>query len=260
VNVNTLPFQYSIRGDHLAESSGEELAATHEDRDRELEDYLGELASAADSGTPGPAGPQGPVGATGPPGPTGATGSQGPQGSQGATGATGSQGPPGATGAAGVVQAVVAGTNITVNNTDPTRPIVSSTVPARPTNVAWGIIGYGTLAAGNPTLANGQSLATISYTSVPSRTYRMSLFIRAVEASSYSTFNFGLQRNGAVHPFSFWFELSLPYTFLHVPFVFATDATNANTWDFVMGGQSGAVPKFYTDNGSYIMVEDIGPG
>lgn len=66
-------------------------------------------------GPQGPPGPQGPQGAIGPAGPTGPAG------------ATGSQGPQGATGAPGVVQAVVAGANITVNNTDPTRPVVAST-------------------------------------------------------------------------------------------------------------------------------------
>lgn len=123
MKLNPLSFQYSIRGDHLAESSGQELAATHEDRDRELEDYLGELASSG--GTPGPAGPQGPVGPIGPSGATGPPGAASTvPGPPGPTGTTGAQGPQGA---AGVVQAVVAGTNIAVNNTDPTRPVVSST-------------------------------------------------------------------------------------------------------------------------------------
>lgn len=43
------------------------------------------------------------------------------QGTTGATGTTGPQGP------AGQVNSVVAGTNITVNNTDPANPVVSST-------------------------------------------------------------------------------------------------------------------------------------
>lgn len=75
------------------------------------------LVGVVVTGPPGPQGPQGPQG------PTGATGSQGPTGS---TGATGSQGPTGATGAAGVVQAVVAGTNVTVDSTNPANPIVSA--------------------------------------------------------------------------------------------------------------------------------------
>lgn len=92
-------------------------------------------ATGAASTVPGPTGPQGPQGVQGVKGDTGNTGAQGPAG---ATGATGSQGPqgvkgdkgdPGATGAQGapgVVQAVVAGTNVTVNNTDPARPVVSA--------------------------------------------------------------------------------------------------------------------------------------
>ena len=44
------------------------------------------------------------------------------QGNTGATGATGATGP------SGVVQSVVAGTNVTVNSTDPANPIVSATL------------------------------------------------------------------------------------------------------------------------------------
>ena len=57
-------------------------------------------------------------------GATGATGAQGIQGIQGATGATGAQGPKGDT---GVVQEITAGANITVDNTDPQRPVIAST-------------------------------------------------------------------------------------------------------------------------------------
>lgn len=49
------------------------------------------------------------------------------KGSTGATGATGSTGATGAAGADGVVQSIVAGSNVTVDNTDPANPIVSST-------------------------------------------------------------------------------------------------------------------------------------
>lgn len=45
---------------------------------------------------------------------------------KGSTGPTGPTGATGATGAAGVVQSIVAGTNVTVNSTDPANPIVSS--------------------------------------------------------------------------------------------------------------------------------------
>ena len=75
------------------------------------------------TGATGATGPQGPQGVQGPTGNTGATGPQGPIGNtgpQGATGATGTQGSP------GVVQSIVAGTNVTVNNSDPANPIVSA--------------------------------------------------------------------------------------------------------------------------------------
>ena len=75
------------------------------------------------TGATGATGPQGPQGVQGPTGNTGATGPQGPIGNtgpQGPTGATGPQGSP------GVVQSIVAGTNVTVNNTDPANPIVSA--------------------------------------------------------------------------------------------------------------------------------------
>jgi len=41
--ANTLPFQYLLRGDRLAQLDGQMLAATHEQRDRDLEDHLGNL-------------------------------------------------------------------------------------------------------------------------------------------------------------------------------------------------------------------------
>lgn len=75
------------------------------------------------TGATGATGPQGPQGVQGPTGNTGATGPQGPIGNtgpQGATGATGTQGSP------GVVQSIVAGTNVTVNSSDPANPIVSA--------------------------------------------------------------------------------------------------------------------------------------
>lgn len=86
-------------------------------------------ADGADGAT-GPQGPQGLKGDTGNTGPQGATGPQGPQGIKGDTGDTGPAGPTGPTGAtgpAGVVQAIVAGTNVTVDSTDPANPIVSAT-------------------------------------------------------------------------------------------------------------------------------------
>jgi hypothetical protein len=72
VNLNPLTFQYLVRGNRLAELSGQMLAAAHEQRDRELEDYLGGLGSGGGGGgTVGPPGPQGPAGPTGPAGPNG---------------------------------------------------------------------------------------------------------------------------------------------------------------------------------------------
>jgi hypothetical protein len=107
---------------------------------------------------PGPQGPQGAqgikgdpgnTGATGSQGPTGNTGSQGPQGVQGPIGNTGPQGSTGATGPAGVVQAVVAGANITVNNTDPTRPVIASTATSG-TDEVW--VGTTDPIGTNPTI------------------------------------------------------------------------------------------------------------
>lgn len=80
----------------------------------------------------GPEGPQGPQGEQGP---AGEQGEQGPQGPAGADGADGAQGPPGADGAdgaqgpagdPGVVQAVVAGEGVSVDDTDPANPIISA--------------------------------------------------------------------------------------------------------------------------------------
>ena len=119
MTTNTLPFQYLMRGQQLQYLDGDAHAHAIDQRDRDLEDYLGGLTLSG-GGTPGPEGPPGPVGPagpqgppgadstvpgpqgpTGPTGPTGATGSQGPQGVKGDTGATGSQGPQGATGTTG---------------------------------------------------------------------------------------------------------------------------------------------------------------
>lgn len=89
MNLNPLVFQYLIRGNRLADLNGQMLAAAVDQRDRDLEDYLGQLDKKASSGVPGPPGPTGPVGppgATGTQGPPGATGSQGPAGPQGPAG------------------------------------------------------------------------------------------------------------------------------------------------------------------------------
>ena len=72
-------------------------------------------------GPPGPEGPPGPRGPEGPPGP------EGPEGPQGERGPEGPEGPPGADGKDGVVQSIVAGNNVTVDDSDPANPIISST-------------------------------------------------------------------------------------------------------------------------------------
>lgn len=48
------------------------------------------------------------------------------KGDTGATGPTGPTGPAGADGADGVVQTIVAGTNVTIDSTDPANPIVNA--------------------------------------------------------------------------------------------------------------------------------------
>lgn len=84
------------------------------------------------TGAQGATGPQGIQGQTGPKGDTGSQGPQGPQGVQGVQGATGAkgdkgdQGNTGLQGTAGVVQSIVAGTNITINSSNPANPIISA--------------------------------------------------------------------------------------------------------------------------------------
>jgi hypothetical protein len=52
-------------------------------------------------------------------------------------GGQGEQGPPGPPGPPGVVQAIVAGANVTVDSTDPANPIVSSTGGGTGTDEVW---------------------------------------------------------------------------------------------------------------------------
>lgn len=108
----------------------------------------GFTGATGDTGPQGPAGPKGDkgdTGDTGPQGPQGIQGIQGPQGLKGDTGDTGPmgptgpagadstvpgpQGPPGEDGADGLgtLVSIVAGDNITVDDTDPNNPIVSAT-------------------------------------------------------------------------------------------------------------------------------------
>lgn len=80
----------------------------------------GATGTKGDTGDVGPQGIQGIQGVQGLKGDTGDTGAIGPKGDTGDTGAQGIQGDP------GVVQSIVAGSNITVDNTDPANPIVES--------------------------------------------------------------------------------------------------------------------------------------
>lgn len=43
-----LPFEYRIRGERLKNLDGQRLAQATEDRDRQLEDYLGAIKVVAD--------------------------------------------------------------------------------------------------------------------------------------------------------------------------------------------------------------------
>jgi len=107
------------------------------------------LASKGDTGATGATGPKGDTGDTGATGSTGATGANGVDGTDGKeielqktathiqwryvgdvtwnnlVALTDIKGDTGATGASGVVQSIVAGSNITVDNTDPANPIVN---------------------------------------------------------------------------------------------------------------------------------------
>ena len=59
-------------------------------------------------------------------------GDTGPQGATGATGAQGAKGDKGDTGPAGGIQSIVAGANVSVDNTDPANPVVNSTGASPP--------------------------------------------------------------------------------------------------------------------------------
>ena len=165
-------------------------------------------------GTPGPPGPQGATGAPGPSGSPGAAGPAGPEGDPGPTGAKGDQGDPGAQGvqgAPGVVQAVVAGANITVDSTDPTRPIVASTAsgtgadevhvgPSQPAdtfelwvdtdepavmtedvrwNTAWGVVGVATVTTAQNGIGGSTTDLTgfaVTFSALTSRRYRFTFY------------------------------------------------------------------------------------
>lgn len=86
----------------------------------------GSTGTQGPRGLQGEKGDKGDTGATGSQGPTGATGPIGLTGPQGAKGDKGETGSTGAAGAPGVVQSIVAGTNVTVDSTNPAAPIVSA--------------------------------------------------------------------------------------------------------------------------------------
>jgi len=77
----------------------------------------------------GPQGIQGNIGqqgSTGPEGPQGQQGSIGPKGDKGERGEIGATGSTGPAGADGVVQSIVPGTNVTIDDTDPANPIINA--------------------------------------------------------------------------------------------------------------------------------------
>jgi len=111
---------------------------------------------AGDQGPQGPQGPIGPIGDQGfqgPEGPIGITGDQGFQGPEGPIGITGPQGAAGTDGTDGVVQSIVAGTGVTVDNTDPANPIV---------NAAGGAAGLISGGTGLGSMKNADDLVAIA--------------------------------------------------------------------------------------------------
>lgn len=93
---------------------------------------IGPQGAKGDKGDTGATGATGATGPQGVKGDTGDTGPQGLKGDTGATGATGAKGDKGDTGATGpagadgLMTSVVAGAGISVDNTDPANPIVST--------------------------------------------------------------------------------------------------------------------------------------
>lgn len=79
-------------------------------------------------------GAKGDKGDTGATGPQGETGPQGPQGEQGIQGETGPQGDP------GVIQSIVAGSGISVDDTDPANPVLSTSGAVTDVNGQTGVV------------------------------------------------------------------------------------------------------------------------
>lgn len=86
----------------------------------------GATGAKGDTGDTGPKGDQGEQGVQGVKGDTGDTGPEGEQGPQGEKGDKGDPGDQGPAGNDGLIQSIVAGTNITVDDSDPANPIISA--------------------------------------------------------------------------------------------------------------------------------------
>src|SRR5690625_4856153 len=113
----TIEFDYTTAGGGgvgPAGASAYEIAVQNGFEGTE-EEWL--VSLQGEQGEQGPQGPEGPVGPEGP---------QGPAGADGADGADGAKGDPGTPGADGVVQSVVPGDGIAVNDADPANPVVSA--------------------------------------------------------------------------------------------------------------------------------------
>ena len=104
------------------------LSAGNEGSEQDfLDSLVGPPGPQGDTGPPGPEGDPGPQGEEGAPGSQGDPGPQGDpgdEGPQGDTGPPGDQGPPGDP---GLIQSVVPGTGIAVDNADPANPIIAIT-------------------------------------------------------------------------------------------------------------------------------------
>lgn len=132
----------------------------------------GETGPTGPTGPQGETGPQGPQGEQGIQGETGPQGDTGPQGPQGVKGDTGDQGPPGADGADGLIVEVVAGSNITVDNTDPARPVIASTASGSGSVTSVDMsVPTGLQVSGNPITTSGTFTITFaSGYSIPTNT------------------------------------------------------------------------------------------
>lgn len=155
--------------------------------------------------------PQGPVG---PIGPTGATGPKGDQGD------------PGVDGTDGVIQSIVAGTNVTVDASDPANPIVSATgggggltgsgtagtlpIWVSSTELGDSFLQKGTqatsLQTSNANTASGASSIAFHQNAQATNTNSTAIGFSAIASNEYSTsIGFGTEASG---PFSMVFGVS----------------------------------------------------